>query len=72
MEEKTPRAVRWDLHNISKALLEINPSEIEEEKVSIIHHKLYTFCLPFFPNNFMIFYDSDYSRSFKKTTKKAL
>jgi len=35
MEEKTPRAVRWDLHNINKALIEINLTDIKEGKVSI-------------------------------------
>ena len=30
VEDKTPRAVRWDLHNISKALEDINLSETEK------------------------------------------
>ena len=43
MEEKSPRAVRCDLHNISKALLETNLTEIEEEKaVSYTHLTLPT------------------------------
>ena len=38
MEEKTLRAVRRDVHNISKDLLEIKLIHIEEEKVTIKQH----------------------------------
>jgi len=32
MEDKTPRAVKWNLNNINKALIDIDFSEIEEAK----------------------------------------
>ena len=34
LENKTPLAVRWDLHNISRALIELDLTDIEEDKVS--------------------------------------
>ena len=34
LEDKTPRAVRWELKNISRALIEIDLNNVEEDKVS--------------------------------------
>ena len=34
LEDKTPQTVRWDLHNISRALIELNLNDIEEDKIS--------------------------------------
>ena len=34
MKDKTPWAVRWDLQNISRALIKIDLNDIEEDNVS--------------------------------------
>jgi len=34
LENKIPQAVRWDLHSISRALIEFDLTDIEEDKVS--------------------------------------
>jgi len=40
MEDRTPRIERSNLHNINKALVDVNFSEIEEEKVSIVFYEV--------------------------------
>ena len=34
LEDKIPRAVRWDLQNISRALAEINLNDVDADMVS--------------------------------------
>jgi len=34
LEDKTPRAIRWDLQNISRALVEIDLNDVDADIVS--------------------------------------